>query len=376
MTKLLPIAATTPAACPSCAYLKGCGGLEQQSLFGCFDACGSCRSGGKKCDYTCPSKPGFLRDFIEIGGFQPQQRRDLPGVAETLPVYVPLIRHGYTRQALLPVPFVGLNTFEVLDMKCVSRDESADAMRDRFRVSPGARALLISVAQDRYVESFWEHRTPAKLRALRELGVVAVTTPNFSFFDDAPRLHSIRNFWRIVRSAEELADAGVAPVVHVNALSREDWRQWAQLLRENPAIRYVCKEFQTGLRDPQRAAEALAGLRGLQQDVGRALHPIVVGGRRLAREVASTFDSFTIADSVPFMATVNRKRITWTGTAVVEEDQPTEAGEWLDELLQANVRSYARLVNRCAGESVPVPEWLDRNVNEMPDEDTEDLIST
>jgi hypothetical protein len=340
MTKLLPIAATTPAACPSCAYLKACGGLEQQSLFGCFDACGSCRSGGKKCDYTCPSKPGFLRDFVEIGGFQPQQRRELPGVSEALPVYVPLIRHGYKRQALLPLPIVGLNTFEVLDMKCVSRDESADAMRDRFGVSLGARAVLISVAQDRYVESFWEHRAPAKLRALRELGVVAVTTPNFSFFDDAPRLHSIRNFWRIVRSAEELADAGVAPVVHVNALSREDWRQWAQLLRNNPAIRYV------------------------------------VGGRRLAREVASNFDSFTIADSVPFMATVNRKRITWTGTAVVEEDQPTEGGEWLDGLLQANVRSYAALVNRCVGASVPVPESLDENVSEMPDEDTEALTST
>jgi hypothetical protein len=313
---------------------------------------------------------------VEIGGFQPQQRRELPGVSETLPVYVPLLRHGYKRDAPLPLPVVGLNTFEVLDMKCVSRDLSAEALRHRFRVSSEARALLISVAQDRYVESFWEHRTPAKLRVLRELGVVAVTTPNFSFFDDAPRLHSIRNFWRIVRSAEELADAGISPVVHVNALSREDWKQWAQLLRLNPGIRYVCKEFQTGLRDPQRAAEALAGLRGLQQSVGRALHPIVVGGRRLAREVASSFRTFTVADSVPFMATVNRKRISWTGTAVIEEDQPTEAGELLDELLQANVRAYTSLVNRCVAGSVAVPESLDEGVSEMPDEvHTENLPS-
>lgn len=377
MTKLLPIAATTPAACPSCAYLKSCGGLEQQSLFGCFDACGSCRAGGKTCDYTCPSKPGFLRDFVEIGGFQPQQRRDLPGVSQNLPVYVPLIRHGYRRDALLPIDLVGLNSFEVLDMKCVSRDLSGEALRNRFRVSSEARVLLISVAQDRYVESFWEHRTPAKLDALRALGVTAVTTPNFSFFDDAPRLHSIRNFWRIVRSAEEIADAGLSPVVHVNALSREDWKQWAQLLRQNPAIRYVCKEFQTGLRDPERAADALAGLRSLQQSVGRALHPIVVGGRRFARQVASNFDSFTIADSVPFMATVNRKRITWTGTAVIEEDEPTEVDETLDELLQANIRSYKGLVNRCVAGTVAVPESLDECVSEMPDEaQPESLAST
>jgi hypothetical protein len=368
MSKFLPVAATTPTTCPSCAYLLACGGLEQQSLFGCFSACGSCREGGRNCDYTCPSKPGFLQDFAEIGGFHPQQRRELPGPSEELPTYVPLIRHGYRRDTPLPLPMVGLNTFEVLDMKCASRELSPEDLRHRFRVSSDARMLLISVAQDRYVESFWEHRTVAKLRILNELGVAAITTPNFSFFDDAPRLHSIRNFWRIVRSAEDLADAGLSPIVHVNALSREDWKQWAEMLRKNPAIRYVCKEFQTGLRDSRRATEALDGLRGLQQSVGRALHPVIVGGRRVVSRVAASFDHFTVADSVPFMATVNRKRITWTGTAIIEEDQPTEPEESLDELLQANVRAYTRLVRRCAGGSVAVPDSLDEGVSEMPDE--------
>lgn len=360
MSKFLPLAPLAPRGCVECAFHKPCGGLEQQAFYGCFSGCGSCGVEEGSCDYTCPRKTDFWRDMAEVGGINPKQHRVLPDLGVQMPLYVPTVRHGYTRDEALPVDTVCMNAFEVLDAACRVNDCSAEALRERFKVAPHAKVLLVSVNQDKYIESFWKHRTPASLAALSQLGIVGMTAPNFSFFEDAPRINSVRNMWRIIRCAEELADVGIAPVLHLNALSHEDWKAWARVLRENPAVHYICKEFQTGLRDPVRAAEAMRGLYWLQDEVGRDLHPLVVGGRRMARQFAGRFAGFSILDSVPFFATVKRKRIVVTGTSATQVDNPTAPEEALDRLLQDNIRTYRKLVELCSKtDTVSVPEAFD-----------------
>lgn len=357
----LALAPVAPMGCRDCAFLRMCGGLEgQQTMFGCFTSCGSCGVDEGKCDYTCPRKANFWRDWVEVGGLEPKQRRTLPSLDLALPLYVPMIRHGSSRGEPLPIDVVALNTFEVVDFTRRVRDDSPATLRERFQVAPNARVVVVSVKQDRYIESFWANRDKDRLAALARLGVAAISTPNFSFFDDAPRLHSVRNFWRILRTAEDLADAGIVPIPHVNALCREDWKLWARMLRENPAVRHVCKEFQTGFSDPERATDAVEGLRWLQDAAGRALHPIIVGGRRVAHQVARHFSSFTIIDSAVFFATIKRKRIVVHGTSAAQVDNPTSPGESLDGLLQDNFREYRKLVAMCAGSGqVEVPEVFD-----------------
>ena len=363
MPPSLALAPVAPMGCRDCAFLRLCGGLEgQQTMFGCFTSCGSCGVDQGKCDYTCPRKPDFWRHWVEVGGLAPKQRRELPRLELPLPQYVPMVRHGSSRVEALPVDVVALNTFEVVDSMCNAYDGCPEDLRSRFQVAHDAKILLVSVNKDRYVESFWAHRNQERLVALAQLGVTAISTPNFSFFDDAPRLHSVRNLWRILRSAEDLADAGITAIPHVNALSREDWKMWAKVLKENPAVRHVCKEFQTGLTNPQRAADAVGGLRWLQDEVGRELHPIIVGGRRVAHQIAKSFTSFTVIDSVPFFATVKRKRIVTNGVAATRVDNPTAPDETLDLLLQDNVRTYRRLVTLCAkSDALEIPDTFDES---------------
>jgi hypothetical protein len=365
MSKPLPLvqlASLSPRGCVDCAFHGPCGGLEQQAFYGCFSGCGACGVKEGRCDYTCPAKPDFFRDIAELGGLYPKRHRDLPDLGVELPRYVPTVRHGYSRDDALPIDVVSLNTFEVLDSVCRTCDASPAALRARFQVAQYARVLLVSVNQDKYVESFWKHRDPASLAELCRLGVIGMTAPNFSLFDDAPRMNSFRNLWRIIRCAEEIAEAGIAPVLHLNALTHEDWKFWANVLRQNSAVRHVSKEFQTGLRDPARAAEAMRGLRWLQDAVGRDLHPLVVGGRRMAKQFAEHFSGFTILDSVPFFATVKRKRICVAGNTANQVDNPTAPEEPLDKLLQDNVRTYGKLVELCSTvDRVEIPEAFDED---------------
>jgi hypothetical protein len=359
VSKRLELAPVAPRGCGVCAFRPTCGGLEQQAFYGCFDACGPCGIEEGTCDYSCPRKRDFWRDWIEVGGLNPQQRREIPGAVLPLPRYIPMVRHGSRRVHRLESEVVALNTFEVLSARLQCRDRSAEDLRERFLISPDAVALLISVNHDRPVESFWEHRSRANLEELGRLGIAAVSTPNFSIFDDAPRIHSVRNLWRILRTAEDLADAGVMPILHVNAVCREDWKWWAKQIRRNPAVKYISKEFQTGLRDPQRAADALDGLRRLQDEIGHDLHPIIVGGCRVIRQVARSFREFSLVDSKPFMSTIWRRRIVVEGTTATEVESPTVAGETLDRLLRRNLSSYRKLVELiCNRDDVSVTDGL------------------
>lgn len=336
--RALPLLPSNAVGCARCVYLSSCGGLEdaQAGLFGCLSQCGGCRD-HDNCDYVCPRKPDFLWWMASVGGPYPVPRRALPAVKMRLGEYVPMLRHGSASRGELPLAAAALGTFEVLGGRGLSRDRDGASMRRRNNLRLDAEVMLVSVKQDRPLEAFWANRTREKLSLLKLLGLGAMTVPNYSFLTDAPRIHTIYNFWRIVRVAEELAEVGIPPILHVNALCKEDWHRWGRVLRESPASRHVCKEFNTGLQDPKARAAAIEGLRELQDKLGRELHVVAVGGLRVAHLLAPHFTSITVVDSVPFIASMKRRRLVSLGDAMRQEPWPTPLGEPIDDVVVTNL---------------------------------------
>jgi hypothetical protein len=74
-------------------------------------------------------------------------------------------------------------------------------------------------------------------------------------------------------------------------------------------VRFVAKEFQTGLATESRARWHIAKLLELQQRIGRGLHLCVIGGRRHMAKMMR-LDGFTIVDSSPFLHAVHRQILT------------------------------------------------------------------
>ena len=105
-------------SCAGCHFLRDCGGLDgQQGLWGCFS---KCKSDGvcNRADWTCPCRPErFARRLEEVrGDLHPFVTRFLtaPLNDELLPIYVPLIHHGYARRIPFKGTFVALPTFNVI----------------------------------------------------------------------------------------------------------------------------------------------------------------------------------------------------------------------------------------------------------------------
>jgi hypothetical protein len=229
-----------------------------------------------------------------------------------LPRYLPMIRHGSNRQAALNEPVVCLSLTNIMRGTGTNYRPVASnplELRRKFRLASDARVFVISVGFDKYLERYWALRRQNEVpKRLFELGIEGMSVPNFSFFTDAPGTHTAWNRRRMAIVASELSNAGIPMIPHLNATSPRDWEHWLTYLQASPEAVYVAKEFQTGLKNTEKARAAVNSLARLQGELGRKLHPLVVGGARLASDLAVHFDDVTFVDSQPFMKTVKRRR--------------------------------------------------------------------
>lgn len=344
-----------PSSCAECGFLADCGGLEGEAFDrGCFQRCVShCQF--KSCDMACPCLHLNFADLIEeVGGLcLPPQRRLISGRLDDLPFYIPHIEHGYRRDAVLTTPVVCVPLTALVGTnrrgQYVVRYDTPEAMRAGLRLSGRADVVVSSVAPDRYIEDFWAwHEARHILEQLANLKLRAMTVPNFSFMNDVPRINSLYNLSRIFRVAERISDAGIPTVLHLQASTRHDWARWVSVLRDQPHLRHVALEFQTGPEHREIGDRYFSGLVNLQSELGRSLHPIVLAGACRVRELAIKFRSFSVVDSTPFIKTHKRKELShaenggWRSRWTIE-------GESLSPLLEHNVAFHSRRVLQRAG---------------------------
>ena len=217
------------------------------------------------------------------------------------------------------------------------------------RNSDFLRALRFSLPAshfDHFLEKYWRYaRAHRTAEQLAELGLFGMTVPNFSYFSDAPRTDILYNRRRGMIVASQLSAAGVGVIPHLNALTPGDWDLWARLLNDQPQLRFVAKEFQTGLSHLRRGEDAIRDLARLQDRAGHELHPILIGAGRYVADATRYFRRFTIVDSRPFMGTVKRRRFIPNGQDEQEwVKNPTEKGDPLDSLLGLNLRNYSHAI--------------------------------
>lgn len=361
--------------CGACPCLLECGGLpDADELWGCFLKCQTCDK--RNCPFTCPGKPvEFIDSWREVGGWPPKPLSMINSPDEILPTYLPMIRHGNARISVVSEPMVALGTFDVVKGRQNGTyglsTLGAHSVRSEFKVPPACKLVLVSVANDQKLERFWGQRETSKIaEALVSIDPVAVTLPNFSFFTDVPRLHTIWNRTRILRVAEEFSRVGLKVILHLNAATDADWNFWVSVLRDHPQIRYVAKEFQTGLATVDLGVKAIQRLSWLQQEVGRSIHPVGIGGGRFAFELQRHFKSFTIIDSNPFVRTFKRRQIMFQGTPRPKwKKVTTPRGCPMDELLASNIRGCRELVLRriqSGGQSSTLAAAIDNNDDATP----------
>jgi hypothetical protein len=322
-----------------------CGGLQLDR--GLFDCLGFCCQNPTDCDAVCRNKPDeFAQRVREVGGFLFDNVPRAPILkAPPLPALIPLLYHGSKRVVPFQAPAVCLPLYSVIQRHNGEiRYASTADLAKGFGVATGVPVILTGTAADRPLERWWSlgQRRREGIRALRDLGIALVTTPNYSLFIDQPRWDDLHSMKRIAIVHEEFLSEGLPAALHVNARTERDWERWAEYIAARPEVTHVAFEFATGAGWARRTAWHSDQLVQLAGAVGRPLHLVVRGGGKILPALATAFSGITLLDTSVFMKTKSRQRAVLAAPGTVNwSPSPTESTEPVDALLTENWKVIA-----------------------------------
>jgi hypothetical protein len=334
--------------CPPCFLFDVCGGLQNgRALLNCFEQF-CCED--KKCDHVCPNKPSdFRRRMWEIGGLRFDDIPPLCQAPLSLPRYIPMIHHSSLRSHALKTSHVALDPYKIFGVragKYSAVPSDGLSLRRHFKIAEDAQIILRGTGEDRYLERYWEYRKMDDVAGqIARLNVSLFIGPNYSHFLDVPRSDLLFNRKRQLLCLAELSQAGISVVPNLSAIMPADWKFWSSFLRSNPQLFRVAVNFQTGYRNRQEGKKAIDHVLQIQDEIGRGLSLMLIGGAQYMQEVAGRFDSFTLIDSQPFKQSVYRKLFHPEGCRRRWKDSWTLESQPIDDIMQQNVDGYASWVN-------------------------------
>lgn len=341
---------TIAVVCHSCPFFKACGGIQpEQALLSCFDLC---RYDCHNCDNVCPRKSDFFERVCEVVGLRWDNSPLITQAELELPLYVPMIHHGFSRLEPLKVNFVALETYQLFRR---FKDEyhpivkSPEELRRRFMLHRATKIILRGTAEDKKLEMYWSYRRrDHAVEKLANLDITLAIGPNFSHFLDVPRTDNLFNRKRQLICLGEFEDAGICPVPHLNVATPGDWQFWKSYLQRNSSVNYVAVEFQTGNRNRKEGRRVIDRLIWLQNEIGRYLHPLIIGGGQFVEYLSTNFTRFTLIDSNPFMHAVKRRAMLLGSGQAHWVPQKTLFPSTIDNLVFDNIQKYSSWIRmRC-----------------------------
>lgn len=329
--------------CHGCPDKDVCGGLHLTGeVMSCMDYC-TCQD-KSRCDMVCRNKPdAFLQRMQEVKGVELYnvQRVVNPPISPILPDVVPLIGHKYKRRSNLGADAVAVPLYELFNLATGEPlVRNRKDISDRFRVSEQAIIIATGVDRDFKLEAWWAlPNRKGLIQHLRTAGVSLITTPNFSLFNDVPRLDNLYSIKRIALCWAELLEAGMPAALHLNARTDFDYERWLCFIEARPEVESVAFEFGTGAGYANRIDWHVNQLCRIARQVSRPLTLIVRGGTHVIDRLKNSFNKVVLIESDAFSRTLRRRR------AVISElgrlrwvKAPTPPDALLDELLLHNIR--------------------------------------
>ena len=296
--------------CTSCPYLDICGGIHVDS--GAFDCLGYCCQRPETCDGICvKNTTRFVARTREVGGFEFDDiPRCGPLPRPALPYVVPLVYHGSSRASPFSAPTIALPLYGLFDRKSGRlKYPNRQSLCDAYRISPESSLLVTGTHFDQSLERWWSLGRKRKeiLAQLSDIGVAAVTSPNFSLFSNTPRWDDLHSMKRIAITWQEVLQAGLPSGLHLNARTNHDWARWSEFIATRPEVNLLAFEFATGAKTPDRMEWFADRLCDLADEVGRAFTLVCRGG---APVIGKLRESYTVCsvDSTSFMKAVKRQR--------------------------------------------------------------------
>lgn len=235
-----------------------------------------CRQDCDRCFSLCPRKGSSFQHLAEVGGgkiiLHGNRQLHLPALIPVLPDHLP--------DAADVGSIVGIHggNFFSSNGERVAPVYIRKGLQGTLNTKNPVKGVLQFYVKDRTLEGFWDKRSQI-YKQLREFPWAAIIAPNFSVYEDAPRIDHLYNIKRSSIVYNELLDAGFSAVPDISWYNRIDLDQWIQEINTKN-IKSIAFSFQTvgtGLRASNLYVHYLAGFKYFTERIPPETEIIIAG---------------------------------------------------------------------------------------------------
>ena len=261
--------------CEICKLKLHCQGCSLCEMPLCAGDCARCFS-------LCPNRAGSFGYLRKIGGGRIQLEAN---AARRLPANIPVLPDRLTDR-IHARDIIGIHGGNMLSSngENVARVYRTKGLQETLNLERAVRGVLQFYVKDRTLEGIWDKRTNI-ISQLQEFPWVAVISPNFSVYEDAPRMDHLYNMKRSSVVYNEMIDAGLPAVPDISWYNRIDLDQWIREINDQD-IKCIAFSFQTvgtGLRASNTYLNYMMGFKYLTDRISPKIEIILAGVASPAR---------------------------------------------------------------------------------------------
>lgn len=266
--------------CSSCIMKlnRSCNGCSMCDI----SFCKCCEKNKKRCMVICPKKVGSF-NVVRLLQLNNKKVGLKANKKYNLPVYIPV----------MPDKLRSYFDFSKIDniigvhgeflLSCNGSELSPIYKKRGFREALGIyndeiNGIAEFFIKDRALEGFWENREEIYIQ-IKEQKFHGVITPNFSLYEDAPRVEHLYNLQRVKTVYNEMIDSGIPAILDIGWATEEDLNYWIDEINKSDikTIAFSFMNVDTRLKASNAWRHYLLGYKILISRIPSDINIIVAG---------------------------------------------------------------------------------------------------
>lgn len=295
-----------------------------------------CDKNCKACYALCPERPEAFPYFLSIGGPEIEVRGN---EKIELSAHIPVLPDRFQEMPKYEImPDVGIHAGNMFSRggKKVNPGYLENGFAAALNIDERCEGLLQFYVKDRTLEGFWDYRKSI-YKDLYQMNFKVVISPNFSVYEDAPRMDHLQNIKRTTAAYNELLDAGLNAVPDVSWYNKKDLDRWIREINDNKVntIAFSFQVVDVKLKASNTWKNYITGFRYLCQNIDTGVRIILIGAsspRRL-KEIHK-------AAAGQEISILNQSAYVQSRRGMISQGRKQNAELTKDEIFERNVRYF------------------------------------
>ena len=220
-------------SCEKCNLQLHCQGCSYCEMPFCKKDCYQCSS-------LCPKRGGSFGYLKQLGGGEVRLYKN---EYYNLPEFIPVLKDRLSEDINVGnVIGIHSSSFFTPNGEKINKRFVNKGLAEALNVSVGTKGVLEFYVKDRTLEGFWDRRHEI-YKDLKQLNWSVIIAPNFSVYEDAPRIDHLYNMKRSSIVYNELIEIGLPAAPDLTWYNQIDLDQWIREINKN-SIRTISYSFQ------------------------------------------------------------------------------------------------------------------------------------